>query len=103
MVKRLIWRLQGIPLGTARDDVLHFFGAAHRESLLIKTLCSDVEEPKRYMVATVEFEPPSDRPDAAPTFDADLDGELKSSLRLDRNFMGFTPLYNPSADSYDAE
>jgi hypothetical protein len=99
MVKKFIWRLHGIPVGTPEDAVVDYFELSERHRLRVKTLCPDVDDPESNLTATIEFDPPTGKPDAPPT----IRNDLSHYLPLERDFMGFTPLYHPPAGAYDAE
>lgn len=99
MPKKLMWRLQGIPAGTSKDDVLQFFEPEEQGGLHVKTLCPDVDDPARSLTATFEYNPRPDNADAPPA----LRDNLSHCPSLERDFMGFTPLYHPPSSTCVAE
>jgi hypothetical protein len=100
MVKSFIWRVQNIPAGITEDEVLALFREPDR--LRVTSLCPDLDRPT-CSVATVEYHPPPDEPTACPELIGDAEDDFIHRPRVERNFLGFTPLYHPKSGSYDVE
>jgi hypothetical protein len=99
MVKKLIWRLNDVPGGISKDKILQYFESVDQARVRIKTLCPCVNYPEEKLTATIEYEAPSDRSEKPPR----MKDDLPENLTIDRDFMGFTPLYHPESGTYDAE
>lgn len=103
--KALTYRVQGIPKGTTRAQLVkNFFYAQDQDDLTVKSLCPSVEsvvgEEEKELTATLLFRPREHRPNGPRVQDMEIE--------VDSDFTGFTPLYVPpgergSNDSIKAE
>jgi hypothetical protein len=97
MVKKFIWRLQEIEAGVTKEELSKYFEDSEKGRVAVKTLCACVDDPHRSLTATFEYTHDPDAVEPIPRLRDDTDAEL------DRDFVGFTPLYSPDPGTHDAE
>jgi hypothetical protein len=99
MVKKFVWKVQNIPAGISEDGLLALFQETGR--LRVRSICPDFDRPK-CSIATVEYNPPPNDITAAPVpLEEDEDDDDRPYV--DREFLGFTPLYHPKSGEYESE
>jgi hypothetical protein len=99
MVKKFVWKVQNIPAGISEDELLAQFREPDR--LRVRSICPDFDRAK-CSIATVEYDPPPNDLDAPP-IPLGEDEDDDDTPYVDRDFLGFTPLYHPKSGDYDSE
>ena len=89
--KPLTYRVENIPSGTSNEDLKGCFHPDDRNYIKVKSLVPSVDtaesEDDSDYTATIFFRPP-DASHAGPRL-------IDEALSLDKEFLGFTPLYVP--------
>jgi hypothetical protein len=99
MVKKIVWRIQGIEAGASKEEILDYFEDVEQKRMVVKTVCPSVDDPNNNLTATIEYTPDQDALEHTPRLREDMLDELG----IDRDFVGFTPLYSPAVGTHDAE
>ncbi len=84
--KPLVYRLEEIPTGKSKDDLLHMFPPEVRDQMAVTSLSPGINLDRRTLTATISFLPRGGEPFPMPS-DPDI--------CIDKDFYGFTPLYTP--------
>ncbi len=84
--KPLVYRLEEIPTGKSKDDLLHIFPQKIRDQMAVTSLSPGINLDRRTLTATISFLPLGGEPVPMP---------LVPDICIDKDFYGFTPLYTP--------
>lgn len=99
MAKKLIWRVQGIAAKVTQEELLSCFDESENGRIEIKTFCPSVDDPENYLTATIEYQHQPHEMDHTPL----LKMEFQDELHIERDFIGFTPLFSPPPGAHEAE
>ncbi len=86
----LTYRVQCIPYGLSKEELIDHFYVEDRDDIKVKSLCPAVDTPEGEegdFTATIFFRP-RDNPRREPRIAIDV-------IDIDKTFIGFTPLYVP--------
>ncbi len=84
--KPLVYRVEEIPTGNSKDDLLLIFPPKLRDQMTVTSLSPSINLDRRTLTATISF-----LPLGGESFPVPLDPDIC----IDKDFYGFTPLYTP--------